>query len=81
LRQLSRLTVSVEDVTEAQQLTTNNDTLKQFDIIAATPSNMKVFAHLCKQADVDIIALDLTHRQSFSINKKLVGIYCLTTCT
>ena len=72
LRQLSRLTVSVEDVTEAQQLTTNNDTLKQFDIIAATPSNNKVFAYLCKQSDIDIIALDFTHRQSFPINKKLV---------
>jgi RNase P/RNase MRP subunit p30 len=75
LRQLSRLTVSVEDVTEAQQLTTSNDTLKQFDIIAAAPSNVKVFAHLCKQADIDIIALDFSHRQSFPINKKLVSLF------
>ena len=71
-RQLSRITVSVEDVSEAQQLTVTNDTLKQFDIVAATPSNNKAFAYLCKQSDIDIIALDFTHRQSFPINKKLV---------
>ena len=83
LRQLSRLTVSVEDVTEAQQLTASNDTLQQFDIIAATPGNIKVFAHLCKQSDIDIICLDFTHRQSFPINKKLVieDLRCLIFLT
>lgn len=72
LRQLSRLTVSVDDVTEAQQLTINNDVVKKFDIIAAVPSNGRAFAHLCKQCDIDIISLDLSHKQSFPISKKLL---------
>jgi ribonuclease P/MRP protein subunit RPP1 len=71
-RQLKRLTVIVDDIADAQALSSGNTALHTYDIIAACPGNIKVFAHLCKSADVDIITLDFTHRISFNINKKLV---------
>ena len=72
LRQISRLTVTVDDVTDAQSLHVSNPVLGMFDIVAARPGSVKVFAHLCKQADIDIIMLDFTHRIPFSLNKKLL---------
>jgi len=72
LRQLSRLSVMVDDVADAQLLTVGNDVVKEFDIIAATPGNAKIFAHLCKTADIDIISLDMTRKLPFQLNKKLV---------
>jgi ribonuclease P/MRP protein subunit RPP1 len=57
---------------DAQSLTIGNETLKNFDIIAVCPGNIKVFAYLCKTAEIDIISLDFTHRLPFGLNKKLI---------
>ena len=73
IRQYSRLTIAIDDLSDAQILAAGSELLKPYDIIAATPGNIKVFSYLCKQADVDIIALDFTHRIPFAINKKSVG--------
>jgi ribonuclease P/MRP protein subunit RPP1 len=81
IRQFNRLTIAIDDVIDVQYLTAGNETLKQFDIIAVCPGNMKVFAYLCKTAEIDIISLDFTHKIPFSFNKKLLdeavrrGIY------
>lgn len=81
VRQLNRITITVDDMMDAQMLTLGNAMLNHFDIIAVRPGNIKVMAHLCKTADIDIITLDFTHRLPFSINKKLLdeamlrGIY------
>ena len=72
LRQLSRLSVLLDDIADAQALTIGNDIVRQFDIIAATPGNAKVFAHLCKNSDIEIISLDFSHRLPFQLNKKLI---------
>ena len=72
IRQLSRITVTVDDVIDAQLLTVGNAILNSFDIVAARPGNMKVMAYLCKTADIDIITLDFTHRLPFATNKKLL---------
>ena len=72
LRQLSRLSVTLDEVADAQSLTIGNEVVRQFDVISACPGNAKVFAFLCKTADVDIISLDLSRRLPFSLNKKLV---------
>ena len=72
LRQLSRLTVTVDDLADANLLTVNNPILKPFDIVAARPGNSKVFTYLCKSADIDIISLDFTHRLPFPLNKKVI---------
>ena len=70
IRQMSRLTVALDEVIDAQTLTLGNEVLRKFDIIAATPGNAKVFAFLCNTAEIDLIALDFTHKLPFSLNKK-----------
>ena len=70
IRQISCLTVALDEVIDAQTLTLGNEVLRKFDIIAATPGNAKVFAFLCNTAEIDLIALDFTHKLSFSLNKK-----------
>jgi ribonuclease P/MRP protein subunit RPP1 len=72
IRQLSRITVTIDDMIDAQTLTVGNAVLNSFDIVAVRPGNMKVFAHLCKVAEIDIITLDFTHRLPFALNKKLL---------
>ena len=73
-RQYTRLTYTVDEVSEAQCITSGNPTLQLFDLVAATPGNQKIFNYLCKTADVDIISLDFTHKIPFSIDKKVVSI-------
>lgn len=81
VRQISRINVTIDDVIDAQSLTSGNAILNSFDIIAVRPGNLKVMAYLCKTAEIDIITLDFTHRLPFSTNKKLLdeavrrGIY------
>lgn len=70
--QLNRLTVTLDEVVDAQALTAGNEMLKAFDIVAASPGNAAVFAHLCKTAQVDIITLDFSRRLPFPIIKKQV---------
>jgi ribonuclease P/MRP protein subunit RPP1 len=72
LRQLNRLSVTLDDLADAQSLTIGNEVVQMFDVIAATPGNAKVFAYLCKTADIDIITLDLGRRIPFQLNKKLI---------
>lgn len=75
LEQYQRLTVIVDDFAEAQSLHSSNDSLKPFDILSATPANAKVFNHLCREADIDIISIDFTRHLPFSIAKKTVRIF------
>lgn len=76
LEQYQRLTVIVDDFAEAQSLHSSNDSLKPFDILSATPANAKVFNHLCREADIDIISIDFTRHLPFSIAKKTVRCFC-----
>jgi RNase P/RNase MRP subunit p30 len=71
-RQISRLTVTVDEVIDAHALTAGNETLRTFDIVAARAGNSKVFAYLCRHADIDVITIDFTHRLPFLFNKKLL---------
>lgn len=73
IEQFQRLTIIVDDMAEAQSLHSSNDALKSFDILAATPSNAKVFGYLCRDSDIDIISIDFTRHLPFSITKKTVG--------
>jgi hypothetical protein len=72
LIQYNRVTVTVDDVIDANTLTSTNEALRAFDIVAATPGDAKVFAYLCKVADIDVISLDFTRRIPFPFNKKMV---------
>jgi RNase P/RNase MRP subunit p30 len=73
VRQLSRITVTIDEVVDAQALTAGNETLKAFDIVAACPGNAAVFAYLCKTAQVDIISIDFRRKVSFPMIKKQVA--------
>lgn len=73
-KQYSRVTLVVDDATDAQALTTGNAALMRFDIVAASPRSLSAFLHLCKQADVDIISLDFSHRMPFHIDQKHVRL-------
>lgn len=72
LRQLTRITLTIDDLFDANSLNTGNEALRAFDIVAANPGNAKIFAYLCQSAEIDIISLDFTHRLAFGINKKLL---------
>lgn len=72
--QLNRLTYTVDDViTDGPSLASNYEINKQFDIVAAIPGNTKALTYLCKEADIDIISIDISRKLSFPINKKLVS--------
>ena len=72
ITQYNRLTVPFDEVVDAQSVTGSTEFARSYDIIAACPMNAKVFSYLCKSADIDIIAIDFSHRVPFPLNKKLV---------
>jgi ribonuclease P/MRP protein subunit RPP1 len=74
IKQYNRITLVVDDISDAQGITANNDHLRSFDIVAVLPGNQKVLAHICKNADVDLICFDFTRRIPFQINKKIVSL-------
>lgn len=73
IEQLNRITITVDDVYDAQSITSGNEVIKQFDIVAVCPGNAKIFNYLCKTADIDIISIDFSHKVPFTMNKKLVS--------
>jgi RNase P/RNase MRP subunit p30 len=73
LQQLSRITVGVEDLAEAQALASASLALLRYDIVAACPRSLPALIHLCKTADVDIISLDLNHQMHFTVDQKLIA--------
>jgi hypothetical protein len=75
--QLSRITITVDDIVDCQALTASNETLRSYDIVAACPGNATVFAYLCRTAHVDIISIDFSRHLPFSLIKKQV-LQCLT---
>ena len=72
IRQLSRITLTIDELNDAHILTSTNETLLKFDIVAVSPGTIEVFTYLCKTAEIDIIALDFTHKIPFQLNKKLI---------
>uniref|UniRef100_A0A7S0SUW2 Uncharacterized protein n=1 Tax=Chromulina nebulosa TaxID=96789 RepID=A0A7S0SUW2_9STRA len=71
-KQYTRITLTIDELSDAQLLTTSNESIRNFDIVAVCPGNVVVFNYLCKQADIDIISLDFSRYINFLINKKLV---------
>ena len=69
IKQMTRITITIDDIIEAQNLTSGNETFKDFDIVAVCPGNIDVFTYLCKHAEVDIICLDY-NKKTFSPDKK-----------
>lgn len=85
IKQYVRLTYIVDEISEAQCLTSSNACLQQYDIVAAVPGNNKVLSYLCKTADIDIISFNFTQRLPMSLDKKMVSFswyaYCFCSKT
>ena len=74
IKQYSRLTYIVDEISEAQCLTSSNAILQQYDIVAAVPGNQKVLSYLCRTADIDVICFNFTQRLPMSLDKKMVSM-------
>ncbi len=72
VQQYNRITITIDELVDAQQLTSGNEYLRLFDIVAVCPGNAKIFSFLCKTAQIDIISINFSHKIPFTLNKKLV---------
>ena len=72
IRQLSRVTVVLDDALDVHSLGAGNDLLRAFHIVAVRPTNARAFSAVCQNADVDVISLDISRRLPFPLNRKLV---------
>ncbi|PIA38812.1 hypothetical protein AQUCO_02700187v1 [Aquilegia coerulea] len=66
-RQYTRLTVAVENRVQSSALNSGNKVLKTYDLVAVKPLNQIAFEHACREAEVDIIAIDFTTWIPFQI--------------
>lgn len=73
IRQYTRITIIVEDTAATYKLTASNSVLQAYDIVAVQPTTEKVFQAACKDAEVDIISLDLSGRLPFYLKHSTVG--------
>jgi RNase P/RNase MRP subunit p30 len=74
VHQYRRVTVTVDDINDAQSLSSASLHTKYFDILAVRPGNLKVLEHLCENADIDIISIDFSNRNCTAISKKMLDL-------
>ncbi|GJJ74653.1 ribonuclease P/MRP protein subunit RPP1 [Entomortierella parvispora] len=74
LKQYSRLTLVVDDVSQNYGFNTNNPVVSSYDILAVQPTNEKTFQAACGTFEVDIISLDLSARLPFNLKLPTVGL-------
>eukprot|EP00158_Paraphelidium_tribonemae_P001882 Partr_v1_DN24900_c0_g1_i2_m29910 putative ribonuclease p len=70
---LSRLTIRVADSSTVAKINSGSNAISSYDIIAARPENEKAFQQCCKDANVDIISLDMTTRLPFQLKFSTVN--------
>lgn len=73
-RVLSRVTVELADPSVAHLLNGTASSMKEFDIVAVTPTTERLWAQACEKMDVDIISLDLSKRLPFFVKPKQVNV-------
>jgi len=72
-KQLTRITLTINDTKFLQLLTDTNVILKSYDIIAVRTTNQKIFYSLCLENDmVDILCFDLTEKLPFALKRGVV---------
>ncbi|KAF9171817.1 hypothetical protein BGX21_001108 [Mortierella sp. AD011] len=74
LKQYSRLTLVVDDISQNYGLNTGNPAISSYDIIAVQPTNEKLFQAACGTFEVDIISLDMSARLPFYLKHSTVGL-------
>ncbi|KAI8601667.1 RNase P subunit p30-domain-containing protein [Dissophora ornata] len=74
VKQYSRLTLVVDDISQNYGLNTNNPGVSSYDILAVQPTNEKLFQAACGTFEVDIISLDMSARLPFYLKHSTVGL-------
>ncbi|RIA92412.1 RNase P subunit p30-domain-containing protein [Glomus cerebriforme] len=74
IEQLSRVTVVIEDASQNYGLSSTNSIISSYDIVAAQPTNEKIFQNICGTLEVDIISLEMGSRLPFYIKHGPVGL-------
>jgi RNase P/RNase MRP subunit p30 len=72
-QQKTRITVIIEDMKDAECLSTKKSALSTYDLIAVIPTSDKMFQYVCLHADVDIISYKLEEDLSFRFKYSTVG--------
>ncbi|GET04308.1 ribonuclease P protein subunit p30-like [Rhizophagus clarus] len=73
-RTLSRITVVIEDASQNYGLSSTNNIISSYDIVAVQPTNEKIFQNACGTLEVDIITLEMGSRLPFYIKHGPVGL-------
>ncbi|CAB4434337.1 unnamed protein product [Rhizophagus irregularis] len=74
IEQLSRITVVIEDASQNYGLSSTNSIISSYDIVAAQPTNEKIFQNVCGTLEVDIVSLEMGSRLPFYIKHGPVGL-------
>ncbi|KAF9954583.1 Ribonuclease P protein subunit p30 [Mortierella alpina] len=74
LKQYTRLTLVVDDISQNYGLNTGNPGVASYDILAVQPTNEKLFQAACGTFEVDIISLDMSARLPFYLKHSTVGM-------
>jgi ribonuclease P/MRP protein subunit RPP1 len=74
VEQLSRITLTIDDIADAQSLFSGSDAMKSYDLVAVCPTNAKVLSFLCQNSFVDIISIDFRQKLGFGWNKRHLDI-------
>ncbi|CAO3564361.1 unnamed protein product [Mortierella alpina] len=74
LKQYTRLTLVVDDISQNYGLNTGNPGVSSYDILAVQPTNEKLFQAACGTFEVDIISLDMSARLPFYLKHSTVGM-------
>ncbi|GAQ90373.1 Ribonuclease [Klebsormidium nitens] len=69
-QQLNRITMVIEDASQASSLSSANPVLASYDIVAVEPTNARTFMQACTSLEVDLIALSLGSRRSFRFRQQ-----------
>ncbi|KAF7823515.1 Ribonuclease P protein subunit p30 [Senna tora] len=71
-RQYTRLTVCVDNPSQAQALNSGNPILKTYDLVAVRPLNQLAFEQACERMEVDIISIDFAGKLPFRLKQPMV---------
>mmetsp|Transcript_40678 Transcript_40678/g.68105 ORF Transcript_40678/g.68105 Transcript_40678/m.68105 type:complete len:285 (+) Transcript_40678:246-1100(+) len=72
LKQMTRITIVLEDSTQAAQLNAAQAILATYDIVAVKPTSERTLQQACSMLDADIITMDFTRRLPFRLRPQLV---------
>ncbi len=64
-KQLHRVTLIIDDVSQQHLLSKNQELLSRYHLIAVQPTSEKAFVAACSTMDIDIISVDLKERLPF----------------